>query len=667
MTDEREVRTIETLWIPMPDGTRLAARAWIPVDAEARPVPAILEYIPYRRRDGTREGDEKSHPWWARHGYACLRLDIRGTGDSEGLIHDEYLAEEQDDAVAAIAWIAAQPWCSGKVGMVGISWGGFNALQVAARRPPALAAIVTLCSTDDRYADDMHYMGGVPMGDNLVWGSMFFAIMARAPDPAVVGETWRRQWLARLEASQPVFATWLEHPTRDDYWRHGSVAEDFAAIACPVMAIGGWADGYSNAVFRLLVGLSVPRLGIVGPWGHRYPDEALPGPAIGFLAEGLRWWDRWLKGRDNGIEREPLLRAWLQDSIAPRPHYAERPGRWIGETAWPSPCVAQRGLSLAPGRLGDEAPPATLTWRSPETVGRAAGEWCPYGLGGESPELALDQRPDDALSLCFDGAPLGAPLAILGAPVAEIEVAVDRPTAFVCARLCDVAADGASSRVSFGILNLTHRDGHDQSRPLVPGRRYRVSLRLNEAGHVFAAGQRLRLALSTAYWPIVWPSPEPVTLTLFTGNSRLLLPVHAAAADAPIGFTPAIVPEVTPRAVLRPGRVERRIAIDIGTGRLSHSVLRDDGRSRISAIGVETEHVKLLRYGIDPQDPTAARAETATELANSGAGWDTRVVARTAIGCDRDAFHIEADLEAFDGAQRIFSRRWTKRVPRHGN
>ena len=189
MSEGRSVREIELMWIPMPDGTRLAARVILPDDAEAHPVPAILEYIPYRRRDATRDGDNLTHPWFAQQGYACVRLDIRGTGDSEGVIRDEYLKQEQDDAVAAIAWIAKQPWCTGKVGMMGISWGGFNSLQVAARRPPALKAIVTVCSTDDRYADDMHYMGGCIVTDTMAWGTSFFGRMARAPDPLMSERT----------------------------------------------------------------------------------------------------------------------------------------------------------------------------------------------------------------------------------------------------------------------------------------------------------------------------------------------------------------------------------------------------------------------------------------------------------------------------------------------
>ncbi|MEO0921876.1 MAG: CocE/NonD family hydrolase, partial [Pseudomonadota bacterium] len=154
----------DPVWIEMTDGVRLAATIWRPVNAE--PVPAILEFLPYRRMDGTAERDALTHPYFAGHGYACIRIDMRGSGDSDGVLTGEYLSQEQDDAVTIIAWLAQQEWCDGNVGMIGISWGGFNGLQVAARQPKALKAIVSICSTDDRYADDIHYMGGCLLLDN---------------------------------------------------------------------------------------------------------------------------------------------------------------------------------------------------------------------------------------------------------------------------------------------------------------------------------------------------------------------------------------------------------------------------------------------------------------------------------------------------------------------
>ena len=277
----RELREIEHCWIPLADGCRLAARLWLPADAERRPVPAILEYLPYGKREGTRERDEPMHRYFAGHGFAAVRVDLRGTGDSDGLLSDEYLEQELRDGVEVIEWIASRPWCNGAVGMIGKSWGGFNALQIAALRPPALRGVISVCASDDRYADDAHYKGGCLLVENFRWGAALFSLIAHPPDPLIVGPGWRERWIERLEHAVPFAARWLRHPLRDAYWRHGSVGEAPARIACPVYAVGGWADGYTNAVPRLVAALPDRCQGLVGPWGHLYPHEGRPGPAIG--------------------------------------------------------------------------------------------------------------------------------------------------------------------------------------------------------------------------------------------------------------------------------------------------------------------------------------------------------------------------------------------------
>ncbi|WP_280323019.1 CocE/NonD family hydrolase [Sulfitobacter faviae] len=260
-TFPNEVIEEENVFIPSTDGIRLAARIWRPKNSENVPVPAILEYIPYRKRFGTAIRDEHTHPYLAGHGYACIRLDIRGSGESEGVLRDEYLQSELDDGVAALHWIADQPWCDGNIGMMGISWGGFNALQIAAMQPESLKAIVTMSSTDDRYSDDIHHMGGCLLGDNLSWASVMFSYNTMPPDPALVGSRWRDMWLERLDNSDLWLKNWLQHQRRDAYWRHGSVREDYSAIKVPVFAVSGWADGYTNSVFRLMENLDVPRKG----------------------------------------------------------------------------------------------------------------------------------------------------------------------------------------------------------------------------------------------------------------------------------------------------------------------------------------------------------------------------------------------------------------------
>src|SRR5262249_6157767 len=230
----RAVREIEHAWIPLSDGTRLAARMWLPADAETAPVPAILEYLPYRKRDFTRARDEPMHRWFAGHGYACVRGDVRGSGESDGLLEDEYAEVELADGTEVIAWIARQPWSTGAVGLIGKSWGGFNALQLAARRPPALGAVITVCASDDRYADDAHYMGGCLLNENLTWGTSLVTFGALPPDPALVGEGWRETWRRRLEALVLFPERWLRHPRRDEYWRRGAGGDGPAAVSFPV-------------------------------------------------------------------------------------------------------------------------------------------------------------------------------------------------------------------------------------------------------------------------------------------------------------------------------------------------------------------------------------------------------------------------------------------------
>jgi hypothetical protein len=281
----RSVRTIENVFIPVSGGGRVAARIWLPEDADASPVPAILEYIPYRKGDRMRERDEPMHHYFAGHGYAAVRADLRGTGDSDGVLHDEYLPQEIDDARDVIQWLAAQPWCTGAVGMMGKSWGGFNALQVAACGVENLRAVIAICCSDDRYSDDAHYMGGSLLNENLFWGLVLTSLRVMPPDPMNVGERWRELWRERLEAVSPLADKWLRYQRWNDYWNQGSVSQDYRAITCPVYAVGGWADAYTSGVFRLLDGLDVPRKGLVGPWAHAYPHDGVPGPPIGFLQE----------------------------------------------------------------------------------------------------------------------------------------------------------------------------------------------------------------------------------------------------------------------------------------------------------------------------------------------------------------------------------------------
>ena len=663
------VRRVEHFWITLKDGCRLAARMWLPEDAETNPVPAILEYIPYRKRDGTRGRDEPMHHYFAGHGYAAIRVDLRGSGESDGLLMDEYLPQELADGVELIAWIAAQKWCSGAVGMMGKSWGGFNCLQVAALRPPALKAVLSVCSTDDRYADDIHWMGGCLLNDNLWWGAIMLTYQARPADPELYGQGWRDNWKRRLEAMPFWPALWLKHQRRDAYWQHGSVCEDWAAIEVPVFLVGGWVDAYTNAIPRMLEHLKVPRKAVIGPWAHLYPQDGAPAPAIGFLQEAVKWWDRWLKGAQNGVDREPMLRAWLQDWAPPVGTRTAHPGRWVAEPSWPSPSIVRKKLFLNADQALAIGPSAAkpMTVRSPLHVGQACGEWMGAGCPGEQP---TDQRVDDAFSLVFDGAPLATPLQILGAPELDLFISSDKPVAQIAVRLSDVAPDGAALRVSYQVLNLTHRDSHANPEALEPGKQYRVRVKLNDCGHRFAAGHRIRIAISTGYWPLIWPSPEWASLTILAGESRLILPVRKPQPED--GANPFAEPEMaplTPTTSLSEGRTERSFSYDAVNERALYVTDVDGGvfgggMQRFDEIG--TAHNQRIRRElcIAPDDPSSATYRITESYVLQRPGWDIRIEVSCGMSATPEAFRIEGTLEAFESGTSFACREWREDIPR---
>ena len=666
----REVREITHVWIPMSDGVRLAARIWLPVDAESAPVPAVLEYIPYRKNDATAQRDRYRQPELASYGYAAVRVDMRGSGDSEGLMLDEYLPQELEDAVEVIAWLAAQPWCTGNVGMTGISWGGFNALQVAALRPPELKAIISVCSTDDRYADDIHYHGGCVVGsDMLSWASTMLVAGARPPDPRFVGDGWREAWLERLEVT-PFVEAWLGHQRRDDYWKHASVGEDLGAMDCAVYMVGGWDDAYRDAILRVLEGYSGPRKGLIGPWGHVYPDLGHPGAPIDFVGESVRFWDHWLREVDTGFMDEPMLRVFLRETVEDPPSRAERLGHWVSEPTWPSPSVDRRRVALRGNdRLGDiagEAPNLQDLGEiehvivGSQTAGLEAGAYMGSGIVEDLPG---DQRREDGLALSYTSAPLAAPLTVLGQPVLQLDLAVDKPNAVVSVRLCEVTASGYSRLVARGLLNLTHRHGHESPIAMVPGERTSVLVQLSATGHTFAEGSQVRVAVSPTYWPWAWPSPEPVKLSIFTGSGGSLLDLPVRPTQEENGQLPAFVLDDRegPEHPTRGGH--RHVNHDWISGRSELVSWGDKEVTRVSG-GLELVEETLDRFTIVEGDPLSAevRCERSSEI--SRGDWRVRVETYSTMTSDATRFLVTNALEAYEGHTRVASKRWVKEIPR---
>ncbi|WP_284163305.1 CocE/NonD family hydrolase [Frigidibacter sp. SD6-1] len=653
----RKVAETADMGIVLQDGTRLSARVWMPEDAADDPVPAILEYIPYRKRDGTLARDELMHPYFAGHGYAAVRVDIRGNGDSDGLMEDEYSEQELADACQIIDWLSRQPWCSGAVGMMGKSWGGFNCLQTAFLQPPALKAVLSVCSTTDRFADDIHFKGGCLLGENFGWGMVMLSYSSRPPDPALRSD-WREEWLKRLEAEPFLTPLWASHQARDDYWKHGSVCEDYSRMTVPVMVVGGWADNYMNTVAALCENVPAPVQGLVGPWVHQYAHQAVPGPAIGFLQVALRWWDRWLKDIGNGAEADGAYRTWMLHSAPPDACARYRPGHWLVETDWPSPRVRREVLGLAPGRLGTAAA-LDMHVATPQHLGMRAGKFFPMGLNAE---MAGDQREDDAASVCFDGAVLDAPLDLMGAARLRLTLSADRPRANLIARLCDVAPDGSSVRIAHGMLNLCHRHDPGAPVPMVPGKAEEVTLDLDQMAYRLLPGHRLRLALSTTYWPFVWPAAEVATLTLSAGS--LELPVHAGGTGDE--WQPPEPESARPwnHRTLREARATRRIERDLTNGRQALVVEEDGGERENLDHGLISGETMSERWEIDPEDPLSARATIRWEQRLRRGDWNVRTEATGEMTATADALVTRARLTAWEGETIVFQRDYEDRVPR---
>jgi hypothetical protein len=332
---------------------------------------------------------------------------------------------------------------------------------------------------------------------------------------------------------------------------------------------------------------------------------------------------------------------------------------------------AARTLVAEPRAAPNALAPADrdlLVHASPQSTGLAAGPWCRFGFETDS---APDQRADDQRSLVFDSEPLAERIEILGAPHVILDLAVDRPAAFVAVRLCDVGLDGSSRRVSYGLLNLVHRDGAAHSAPIVPGENDVVRIELRHTAHVFQPGHRLRLAISTSYWPIVWPAPDPVTVTVRAAGSRLGLPVRPPRPED-TGLRPFEPPEGAPRSESydsQPGGCTQRTELDANGEIVSTSWIDcdPDGKlslSRYPEIDLEVGHGIVEKFSIAEGEPLSARAEVVHRTIRRRGSWSARVDTRTRLASTAKSFELEAQIEAFEGVRRIFARQWYVEIPR---
>ena len=655
----RKIIVDENLGIILSDGCRLSARTWIPENAHEFPVPAILEYLPYRKRDGTIARDELTHPYFAKRGYASIRVDIRGNGDSQGIMLDEYTSQELNDAVEVINWLAKQPWCSGTVGMMGISWGGFNSLQVAALQPKPLKAIITLCSTVDRYADDIHYKGGCLLNENLGWGSTMWAYSSRPPDPALVGQAWRKMWQERLEAEPFLPIGWLKHQRRDNYWKHGSVCEDFSKIKAATLAIGGWGDGYKNTVSHLVENLSCPVKGIVGPWIHKYPHFAVPGPRIDFLHEALRWWDRWLKNEKTDVENDPAYTVYLMDGVEPKSSYDYRKGQWVSFDQWPAQLpIKTLNLNKDFG-LRKQKENVRKIISSPQTCGLDGGEYCAIWLG---PDLPGDQRIDDVNSATFTTEELTKQIDIVGAPRVKLKLRPTTSTAQISVRLNHIHPTGASTRITYGVFNLGYVDGFDNPRKLRKGETISIEFNLDQIAYSVSKGHKIRLSISNAYWPLLWPTPEKGAIEVIAGS--IDIPFIKDGLYNFRQFLPEKADEPWKTKTIRKATNTRKVIRNIGSDEVTVEIIDDFGSVQDLTHDLEIGSIAREWWTIQPDDPLSANGRTHWTEERSRGEWKTRTETFATMRSDAENFYIHAKLEAYENEKLFFEKEISETINR---
>jgi uncharacterized protein len=628
----------DQVWITVRDGTRLAADLYLPDNGE--PAPTLLEALPYRKDDLT--GDSHSDDYLrlrSEGGFAVCRLDVRGTGSSAGRATDEYPLTELDDLADVIAWLAAQPWCNGRVGMFGYSYSGFNSLQLACERPPALGAICAIYATDDRYTDDVHYMGGALRAIDLVdYCHYMIPMNALPPVPALWGDGWRDEWLARIAEHEPWLLNWMEEQLDGPYWRHGSVRPDYDRIECPTMIVAGWADGYRNNTFRTFEQLRCEKELLIGPWSHMSPATSLPGPHIDLVPEMIAFFGTWL--RDDDREPRPPIRVFVRHSTKPEPDLAIVNGEWRYEAQWPPD-------RLTPTMLYDGRSRSLVT--RPDT-GTAAWNSCAGGLPWGQP---LDQRDDDVWSLTTDW-PLASSTEVLGHAIVKVTVTSDQPVAYLSLKLNDVWPDGTSSLVTRGLLNLSHRV--DPPTPLVPGKPYEIEVEMEATSWVFPAGHSIRLSVAGTDWPNTWAPPLPVTLTI--ESLQMQLPVLPPGGAGVPEFAPVDPPE--------------RAGVNDLAWTVGHDVL-----TRVTAVSSrygggpwDTRHGGRIsdRYEgfatMPTTDPALATAGGTVRFTIEWPEVSVAVESNLIVASNADAYQVDIALDAFEAGELVAQRRWSRRIPR---
>lgn len=637
----------EVVRVPMRDGVRLSVHVHRP-EGVGR-VPVIVSYTPYRK------GALGPHHPIVEHGYATATFDIRGTGSSEGSNDSIYSAPERQDGCDMIEWAATQPWSNGNVGMWGISFGAVVALQMAAAAPPSLKAVIARSGSDDPYSEWTNPGGSPRPYMYLCYAAIMAAANFAPPDPAEVGPAWEKIWRQRLRGNVPWGLAFAAHMQRDAFWRERAIMERTERVRCPVFVVGGWADWYPSALLRIFSRLKCPKRALIGPWSHQWPDHGIPGPRIAWLPEALKWFDRWLKGIKNGIDREPPVTLFVRRYSSPRPVVVEDAGGFRRETEWPLKRARETSFYFrAAGRLERGAPGAAERGCA-DRLSNDPRAGISTGFYGGGPfninwVMPLDQRADDRHGTLFTTRPLDRELEVTGVPRLELYVSSEEPAALLFAKLCDVAPDGKAALVTTGCLNLCHRESHARPTTLKAGRIYRVAFDCLACAYRFSRGNRIRVGLYRADIMNVWPTPGTGGVTLYRDAgraSRIVLPV------AP-GRRPALSP---------PGfkYLPNQAPADLGLAQCEHAVRLDSIREEASVeyrVLYSQAWDHRAKLTVSAACPGRAEALAESRLEAPCGKKKVAIDSRCATTSDDDAFSHRVKVSiAVDGAP-YFAREW---------
>ncbi|HET8630996.1 MAG TPA: CocE/NonD family hydrolase [Thermomicrobiales bacterium] len=650
MADEprHAVNVLRDVLIPMPDGARLAGNLFLP-DAPGA-YPGLLTLLPYLKDSPPRRAREAYYRHFASRGYAVMLVDVRGTGNSEGGNPGPQAPQEARDGQELVEWMARQAWCTGGVGVWGVSNGGNTAISIAATRPPHLRAIIPIHGSHDTYDWFFRPNGCCSLLYADGWGLRMAASNLVPPLLQDAEGRWERAWRERLEGQSPWILAWHGEPPEPEFAASRRVP--YRRIEVPTFVISGWRDAYRSPMLEVFAAVDAPKRLLVGPWKHESPDQAAVVP-IGAVHEMDRWWDRWLKGIRNGVEDEPPVAIFVQRTD-------EGDGSWRSEPAWPIERTEMVPYYLhAEGELQpQDSPrqPGVDTYVYDSRGG--AGSLGFIGSPGNVP-VPRDQSVDDLLSLIYTTAPVDHDLEITGSAVARVYLAATAEESNLVAKLCVVQPDGSSQLITHGWVNTARASSRDAKVPLPPGEVREVMVVLRPTSRVIAKGQRIRLAISGSDFPELWPTPVPYTMQVFRGSqrpSRLDLPI------IPPPETEAPSPRFSPP-------LDTSELADGAYSQSSHQVRRDLVNRVVT---YETESRTLGK--IDEQT-TMADHHWVTMSTDADRPWDTSVRAASSITIQRPAaetvitvdshltpYQITMDAKIREDGRVMFSRNWTKRV-----